>query len=100
MRGKLSGSELNEVRFLYALASSLSCGGIKHVVDHYLPIKPKHGRYCGLTNSNNLRVIPEIQNATKKNKCPIEQQAQNAQIGRIGTQPAQMGGMQTQGMNQ
>ena len=28
------------------------------------------------------------------------QQAQNAQIGRIGTAPAQMGGMQTQGMNQ
>lgn len=26
------------------------------------------------------------------------QQAQNAQIGRVGTQPAQMGGMQTQGM--
>ncbi len=28
------------------------------------------------------------------------QQAQNAQIGRIGTQPAQMGGTQTQGMQQ
>jgi hypothetical protein len=28
------------------------------------------------------------------------QQAQNAQIGRIGTAPAQMGGMQTQQMNQ
>lgn len=28
------------------------------------------------------------------------QQAQNAQIGRIGTAPAQMGGMETQGMNQ
>ena len=28
------------------------------------------------------------------------QQMQNAQIGKIGTQPAQMGGMQTQGMNQ
>ena len=28
------------------------------------------------------------------------QQAQNAQIGKIGTAPAQMGGMQTQGMNQ
>ncbi len=28
------------------------------------------------------------------------QQAQNAQIGRIGTQPAQMGQMQTQGMEQ
>ena len=27
-------------------------------------------------------------------------QMQNAQIGKIGTQPAQMGGMQTQGMNQ
>jgi hypothetical protein len=27
------------------------------------------------------------------------QQAQNAQIGRIGTQPAQMGEMQTQGLN-
>lgn len=30
----------------------------------------------------------------------IIQQQQNAQIGKIGTQPAQMGGMQTQGMNQ
>lgn len=28
------------------------------------------------------------------------QQAQNAQIGRLGTAPAQMGGMQTQGLNQ
>lgn len=28
------------------------------------------------------------------------QQAQNAQVGRIGTAPAQMGGVQTQGMNQ
>ena len=28
------------------------------------------------------------------------QQAQNAQIGRIGTAPAEMGGIQTQGMNQ
>lgn len=28
------------------------------------------------------------------------QQAQNAQIGKIGTAPAQMGGMQTQGLNQ
>jgi hypothetical protein len=28
------------------------------------------------------------------------QQAQNAQIGRIGTQPAQMGQVQTQGMRQ
>ena len=28
------------------------------------------------------------------------QQAQNAQIGRIGTQPAQMGGVQTQNMQQ
>ena len=27
------------------------------------------------------------------------QQAQNAQIGRIGTQPAQMGEVQTQGLN-
>jgi hypothetical protein len=27
-------------------------------------------------------------------------QAQNAQIGRIGTAPAQVGGIQTQGMNQ
>jgi hypothetical protein len=28
------------------------------------------------------------------------QQAQNAEIGRLGTAPAQMGGMQTQGMAQ
>jgi hypothetical protein len=28
------------------------------------------------------------------------QQAQNAEIGRIGTAPAEMGGIQTQGMNQ
>jgi hypothetical protein len=28
------------------------------------------------------------------------QQAQNAQIGRIGTAPAEMGGMQTQSMQQ
>jgi hypothetical protein len=28
------------------------------------------------------------------------QQSQNAQIGRIGTAPAQMGGVQTQGMQQ
>jgi hypothetical protein len=28
------------------------------------------------------------------------QQAQNAQIGKIGTNPAEMGGMQTQGMQQ
>jgi hypothetical protein len=28
------------------------------------------------------------------------QQMENAQIGRIGTAPAEMGGIQTQGMNQ
>ena len=28
----------------------------------------------------------------------MQQQAQNAQIGRIGTQPAEMGNVQTQGM--
>jgi len=30
----------------------------------------------------------------------MQQQAQNAQIGKVGTQPASMGGMQTQGINQ
>ncbi len=30
----------------------------------------------------------------------IQQQAQNAQIGKVGTQPTSMGGMQTQGINQ
>jgi hypothetical protein len=30
----------------------------------------------------------------------MQQQAQNAEIGKIGTAPAQMGGTQTQGMSQ
>jgi hypothetical protein len=99
MSRKLSGSQPFEIRFLYSLAKAFSCGGEKHVVDHYLPIKPKHKMYCGLTNTSNLRVITAVQNAVKKNKCPLAQQAQNAQIGKIGTAPAQMGGMQTQGLN-
>lgn len=85
-----------EIEFLYAFSKSLSAGGIKHVVDHVYPIKPTSRLYCGITSISNLQIIPQIMNARKKNKCPIEQQAQNAQIGKIGTAPASVGGMNTQ----
>lgn len=96
---RISPNESFCVKFLYGLAKAFSCGGEKHVVDHVLPIKPQGGAYCGLTNTSNLRIIPYRQNAVKKNKDPLGCQMQNAQIGKIGTAPAQMGEMQTQGLN-
>jgi hypothetical protein len=72
---RLTGTNRIEVNFLYALSKALSSGGVKHVVDHFLPIKPQHGLYSGLTNSANLRIIPQYINAIKKNKCPLYEKA-------------------------
>jgi len=72
---RLTGTNRIEVNFLYALSKALSYGGVKHVVDHFLPIKPQHGLYSGLTNSANLRIIPQYINAIKKNKCPLYEKA-------------------------
>ena len=97
-------SDAFEVGFLYDLCQTISrATGIPHDVDHIIPL-------CrgGAHASHNLRIIPERANCVKGGRLEgqIQQyqfqitQAQNAQIGRIGTAPAQMGQANTQTVNQ
>lgn len=85
-----------EVGFLYDLCQTISrATGIPHDVDHIIPL-------CrgGSHATHNLRIIPERANCVKGGRLEFQlQQAQNAEIGKLGTAPAQMGGATTQTAN-
>lgn len=59
----LSPSEIAEIRFLYGLSKAVSCGGVKHHVDHFYPVSRG-----GTHSPQNLRVIPAIVNLRKSAK--------------------------------
>lgn len=64
-------ADFDKVTAIYAEARRLTKEtGTEHVVDHVVPIK--HKLVCGLTNEFNLRVIPNSENAKKKNKFVVE----------------------------
>lgn len=70
-RAICSWANFDKVAAIYAEARRLSKEtGTEHVVDHIVPIK--HKLVCGLTNEFNLQVIPDSENAKKRNKFSIE----------------------------
>jgi hypothetical protein len=65
----LTANDQAKIEMLYAEAQQLTeQTGIKHVVDHYYPLQGE--TVSGLHHPLNLQVIPELENATKKNKHP------------------------------
>ena len=103
---RLTGTNRIEVNFLYALSKALSSGGVKHVVDHFLPIKPHTDCILDwqivliLGLSHSTLTLSRRTNVHFMKKPHNEQQVQNAQIGKVGTAPAAMGQMDTQQMAQ
>lgn len=62
-------ADLEKISDFYRLANSLTVEtGIKHEVDHVIPIKGKN--VCGLHVHENLQVITERDNRIKYNKAP------------------------------
>lgn len=60
-------ADLDAIKRIYLLAEKLSVEtGIKHHVDHVIPLQGKN--VCGLHVENNLQVIPAKQNLSKANK--------------------------------
>lgn len=63
-------SNEEKIQAFYSEAARLTTEtGIKHVVDHIVPLKNKH--VCGLHNEFNLRAITQRENAMKKNKFEV-----------------------------
>lgn len=52
--------ETHEIKFLYSLCQALNSGGVKHHVDHIIPIS-KGGNH----SASNLRIVPAIVNLRK-----------------------------------
>jgi 5-methylcytosine-specific restriction endonuclease McrA len=63
LKAECIASEREEIKFLYALSRSLGCGGVKHHVDHIIPLS-KGGSH----KTENLRVVPAVVNLRKRAK--------------------------------
>jgi hypothetical protein len=59
-------ADLAAIKAIYRLAAELSRAGVKHHVDHDIPLK--HPLVCGLHVEHNLRVIPAVENQSKGNR--------------------------------
>lgn len=60
-------ADIGEIESIYRLARLLSDRtGVRHHVDHYYPLRG--AQVSGLHVANNLRVIPALDNARKKNR--------------------------------
>ncbi|HEX7987225.1 MAG TPA: hypothetical protein VF616_27205 [Duganella sp.] len=61
------------MKAIYAASKKISREtGIKHHVDHYFPLKSDV--VCGLHNEFNLRIIPAVENLSKGNSFPEDNQ--------------------------
>jgi hypothetical protein len=64
-------ANLADIEAVYAEARRITAEtGIRHSVDHIIPMRGKH--VSGLHVAGNLRVIPLVENAKKKNKFSVE----------------------------
>ena len=65
-------ANLAEIEAVYAEARRITAEtGIRHSVDHIIPMRGKH--VSGLHVAGNLRVIPFVENAKKKNKFVVDE---------------------------
>lgn len=63
-------ASLDAIRQLYIECEQITLStGVKYHVDHIIPLKGKN--VCGLHVHNNLRIIPMVDNLTKRNKFDI-----------------------------
>lgn len=62
-------ADLSAIKSFYKRAAELSAQGVKHHVDHEIPLK--HPLVCGLHVPANLRVIPAAVNQSKGNRLTV-----------------------------
>lgn len=80
--GWMTPEHLKQIAAVYTAAHELTdATGVKHVVDHIVPLKNKE--VCGLHVWWNLRAIPESENARKKNRFDVAQYPEQGELNQI-----------------